>query len=100
MTITDEQMDHLAKLAALHLPPEEKEKLGKQVSTIIDFVGQLEQVDVEGIEPLSHPIEGMQTPLYTEQHIYADPQLLLANTTHPIKDGGIVMKSALNNSSN
>lgn len=97
MSIQDEQMDHLAKLAALHLPDEEKARLGKQVSTIIDFVGQLNEVDVEGTEPLSHPIEGMEVPLYTDAKPYPDPEGLLKNTEHPIKNGGIVMKSALNN---
>jgi aspartyl-tRNA(Asn)/glutamyl-tRNA(Gln) amidotransferase subunit C len=57
MSVTNEQLDHLAKLAALRLTEEEKGKLGVQVNNIIDFVGQLDKVDVEGIEPLSHPIE-------------------------------------------
>lgn len=57
MTVSDEQLDHLGKLAALHLTTDEKVRLGKQVSTIIDFVGKLDEVDVEGTEPLSHPIE-------------------------------------------
>ncbi len=57
MTVSDEQLDHLGKLAALRLTTDEKVRLGKQVSTIIDFVGKLDEVDVEGTEPLSHPIE-------------------------------------------
>jgi|GEM_PF-1904974 len=96
MTVTDEQLDHLAKLAALRLTAEEKVKLGKQVNSIIDFVGELQKVDVEGIEPLSHPIEGMTVPLYEKGEVYADPDSLLANTKHQRKDRGIVMKSALN----
>lgn len=57
MSVSDEQLDHLGKLAALRLKQDEKVRLGKQVSTIIDFVGKLEEVDVQGVEPLSHPIE-------------------------------------------
>ena len=95
MTVTDEQLDHLAKLAALRLSPDEKAKLGKQVNTIIDFVGQLQKVDVEGTEPLSHPIEGMKIDLYTEGDVYPDAEGLLANTKHQRKNGGIVMKSAI-----
>ncbi|MBP6910254.1 Asp-tRNA(Asn)/Glu-tRNA(Gln) amidotransferase subunit GatC [Patescibacteria group bacterium] len=97
MTVTDKELDHLAKLAALHLGKEEKATLGKQVNTIIDFVGKLQEVDVEGIEPLARPIEGMKVPLFTEGEVYPDPDALLVNTKHQLKDRGIVMKSAITN---
>lgn len=96
MSVSYEQLDHIAKLAALRLKPEEKERLGKQVSTIIDFVGKLDEVDVKGTEPLSHPIEGMKVELYEKGNTYADPDSLLANTQHQLKERGIVMKSAIN----
>lgn len=95
MTITDSQIDHLSKLAALRLSVEEKPKLGKQVGNIIDFVGELQKVDVEGTEPLSHPIEGSEIELYMEGEPYGDPDSLLSNTKHQLKDRGIVMKSAI-----
>lgn len=98
MTVTDKELDHLAKLAALHLGDAGKATLGKQVNTIIDFVGKLQEVDVEGIEPLSHPIEGMKMSLYTHGEVYPDPDALLANTKHQLKDRGIVMKSAIQES--
>lgn len=47
MSVSDEQLDHLAKLAALHLTPDEKLTIGKQVNSIIEFVGKLSEVDVE-----------------------------------------------------
>ena len=57
MSITQEEIDHLSKLALIHTSDEQKEKLRGQVSTIVEFVSQLDEVDVEGIEPLSSPIE-------------------------------------------
>ena len=95
MSVSDEQLDHIAKLAALRLKPDEKARLGKQVSTIIDFVGKLSEVDVEGVEPLSHPIEGMTVALYEDGVTYDQSDALLANTKHQMKNHGIVMKSAL-----
>jgi 2-polyprenyl-3-methyl-5-hydroxy-6-metoxy-1,4-benzoquinol methylase len=34
--------------------------------------------------------------MYTKGETYADPDGLLANTKHQLKDNGIVMKSAIN----
>lgn len=65
------------------------------MGNIIDFVGELQKVDVEGIEPLSNPIEGIEIELYTEGEPYRDPDSLLNNTKHQLKDRGIVMKSAI-----
>lgn len=95
MSVSDEQLDHIAKLSALRLTPEEKKRLGKQVGTIIDFVGKLSEVDVSDTEPLSHPIEGMTVTLYEEHVVYEDPDSLLSNTKHQLKNHGIVMKSAI-----
>ena len=49
-------LDRLCVLARLSLTPEEKEKLGPQLARIIGYVEQLNEVDVDGIEPMAHAI--------------------------------------------
>lgn len=46
-------IDHIAKLASLPLTDEEKEKFGKQLSSILDYFEKLNQVDTSKVEPTS-----------------------------------------------
>jgi len=51
--LTTDDVLHIAKLAKLKLTGEEVVKFQKQLSSIVDFVDNLKNVDVEGIEPTS-----------------------------------------------
>jgi aspartyl-tRNA(Asn)/glutamyl-tRNA(Gln) amidotransferase subunit C len=55
--LTKEELLHLSKLCAIKLNDEEVGKFLNQLDEILTFVSQLKEVDVEGIEPLAHPIE-------------------------------------------
>ena len=44
---------HVAKLARLTLSPEEEEKFAKQLSQVVEYIGQLAEVNTEGVEPTS-----------------------------------------------
>ncbi len=43
-------------LARLELSEEELELFTRQLSQIIDYVRQLEELDTDGVEPLAHPL--------------------------------------------
>ena len=49
-------IDHMAKLARLHLSDTEKDRLGKQMATIIEYIDHLDQLDTSDVEPTSHAI--------------------------------------------
>ena len=51
MAISKEEVKKIAHLARLGLTEEEIEKYTKQLSSILDYVKQLEEVNTEGIEP-------------------------------------------------
>ncbi|MFN7088458.1 MAG: Asp-tRNA(Asn)/Glu-tRNA(Gln) amidotransferase subunit GatC [Candidatus Paceibacteria bacterium] len=51
--ITEKEIEHLAKLARLGLSLKEKEKLAPEFERILDFVGELSEVDTKDIEPLT-----------------------------------------------
>jgi aspartyl-tRNA(Asn)/glutamyl-tRNA(Gln) amidotransferase subunit C len=54
--ITKEQVEHVAKLARLSLTEEEVELYTKQLSKILDYIDQLNEVDTSGVEPMTQPI--------------------------------------------
>lgn len=54
MAFSKSDLKHVAKLARLSLSEDEAERLGKDLDRIISFVTQLNEIDVQGVEPLSH----------------------------------------------
>ena len=54
MAITRAEVVKIADLARLHLGEEELDAFTAQFQRILDYVEQLKQVDVTGIEPTSH----------------------------------------------
>ena len=48
------QIEQIAELARLSLKPEEKEKLKKDLESILVYVEQLKSVPTDSVEPTSH----------------------------------------------
>ncbi len=57
MKLTAEQIDHIAALARLELSEEEKTAFGRQLSSILEYIDQLGEVDTANVEPMHHSIE-------------------------------------------
>lgn len=55
--IDKSQTEHIAKLANLKLTEGEIEKLSLELSAILDYVEKLKQVNIDGIEPMSHSLD-------------------------------------------
>lgn len=45
---------HIAHLARLAITAEEGEKFSQQLSSILEYVNKLEELDTSGVEPTSH----------------------------------------------
>ncbi len=54
MSLTAENVQWVASLARLELTSAEREAMTAQLSRIVEYVGQLQQLNTEGIEPLAH----------------------------------------------
>jgi aspartyl-tRNA(Asn)/glutamyl-tRNA(Gln) amidotransferase subunit C len=52
--ISKEETEHIAKLARLGLDEDEIKKYQKDLSSILDYIEKLKEVDVEGIKPFTH----------------------------------------------
>jgi aspartyl-tRNA(Asn)/glutamyl-tRNA(Gln) amidotransferase subunit C len=59
MALTIKEVEHVALLARLRLSAGEKEMFSRQLSSILDYIGQLNELDTDDIEPLTHIL-----PLY------------------------------------
>ena len=57
MSITREEVLHVARLARLELTEEEVERFAGQLSAILDAVSKVSELDLSGVPPTSHPLE-------------------------------------------
>lgn len=55
MEITPQLFDHIAHLSRLHFTAEEKEAIRGDMQKMVVFFEQLNQLDVDGVEPLVFP---------------------------------------------
>ena len=53
-TISDETIEYVGILAKLKLSDEEKEQAKKDMGRMLDNIDQLNELDTEGVEPMSH----------------------------------------------
>jgi len=51
MPLSKEEIKHIAKLARLDLTDAELEKYGGQLSDVLNYIDQLKEVEVKGVEP-------------------------------------------------
>ncbi len=56
MAITLDDARWIAHLARLRVSDAELQTMARQLSGILDYVQQLQQVNTDGIEPLAHPL--------------------------------------------
>jgi aspartyl-tRNA(Asn)/glutamyl-tRNA(Gln) amidotransferase subunit C len=89
------EVERIAKLARIGLSPAETAKMSEELGRILEFVEQLQAVDIEGIAPTDQ-VTGLED-VWREDVV--KPSLpreqLLANAPAQ-KDGYIVVKRVLN----
>ena len=54
--ISREEVQHVARLARLHLTDEEAERMREQLDAILAYIDKLRSVDTAGVEPTSHAV--------------------------------------------
>ena len=57
MTISREEVLHVAALARLALTDDEVERLTEELGKIVDAVGIVAELDLEDVPPTSHPLD-------------------------------------------
>jgi aspartyl-tRNA(Asn)/glutamyl-tRNA(Gln) amidotransferase subunit C len=57
MSLTAEQVHWVANLARLELSDAQLAAMTTQLGRILEYVGQLQQLDTDGIEPMAHALD-------------------------------------------
>ncbi len=57
MKITRQEVEHVARLARLELSEREQDVFTDQLSNILTYVEQLNELDTKGVEPTSHVLD-------------------------------------------
>ena len=55
--IDREQVLHVAKLARLRLTDEEVERMSDELSSILEHVERITELDLDGVDPTSHVVD-------------------------------------------
>lgn len=78
--LTDEDILKLARLARLHLQPEEVARFRNEIGAILEYVKQLGDVDTAGLEP-TYQVTGLQNVMRPDTIIDygVTPEQLLKN---------------------
>ncbi len=57
MKVTTAEVERIAGLAKLAFSQAEKEQFTAEFNRMLDFIGKLDELDLEGIEPAAHPLQ-------------------------------------------
>ena len=66
MALTLEEVRRIAGLARLRLTAEEERTFAEQLSAILEHVRLLEELDVSGVEPMTHALAAGEAPALRE----------------------------------
>jgi aspartyl-tRNA(Asn)/glutamyl-tRNA(Gln) amidotransferase subunit C len=65
-TLAPQEVERIARLARLSLTPEERDLFARQLTAVLQYAGQLQEVDTAGVEPTSHPL-ALSAPLRQDE---------------------------------
>jgi aspartyl-tRNA(Asn)/glutamyl-tRNA(Gln) amidotransferase subunit C len=57
MAISRDEVLHVARLARLELGEDELARFAEQLNAILEAVGKVGELDLEGVEPTAHPLD-------------------------------------------
>jgi aspartyl-tRNA(Asn)/glutamyl-tRNA(Gln) amidotransferase subunit C len=63
MSLTRQEVEKIAYLARLSITAQELPVYVASLSSIVEFVAELAQVDTDGVRPMAHPLVGLRQRL-------------------------------------
>lgn len=92
--ISEEQVRHVARLAALMLTDDEVGAMGTQLGAILDYMEALGQVDTTGVPPTFHAIE-VDTNLRADEVVAAQDRELYLSAAPRAEAGAFAVPKVL-----
>ncbi len=88
MSVSKEDVKHIAKLSKLYLTEKELEKYTKDLSNIVTFANELSSIDVEGVRPTAHILDIKNVFREDIREASYDREQILKNA--PTKEAGCI----------
>jgi len=85
LSLTPEQVKHIATLARVGITEEDIERFSHQLSDILDYFERLSQVDTAGVPPTAHTLALHNVMREDEPAPPLSPEEALANA--PLREG-------------
>jgi aspartyl-tRNA(Asn)/glutamyl-tRNA(Gln) amidotransferase subunit C len=86
MSLTRDQIRRVAQLARIALPAQESDIVLERLNRVLGMIDQLQAVDTEGIEPMSHALDVVQ-PLRPDAVTETDQRAGLQAGAPAVEDG-------------
>ena len=93
--ISKEEVKHIAKLARLGLSQEEIEKFQKELSSILDYIEKLKEVDVSEVKPMSHSVRIENVMRSDKEKSEKESSKTLLDSAPETKEGYLKVKQIL-----
>lgn len=96
MKLSKEEVQHIAQLARLGLTDKEIDIYGSQLSQVLDYVEQLQEVDTSGVEPTAQ-VTGLKNVWHADKvtNWEKDEIKKSLEQSPELKDGQIKVKKIL-----
>jgi aspartyl-tRNA(Asn)/glutamyl-tRNA(Gln) amidotransferase subunit C len=95
MSITNEEIKHIAELSRLKLTAEEEKNLGDQLGSILKYIEKLNQVNTENIEPTAQ-VSGLSDVLRSDEvKDWNREEVVTALEQGELEDGQVKVKRVL-----
>lgn len=88
MSVSKEEVKHIANLSRLSLTDEQLEKYTEDLSNIVNFANELSKVDITGVKPTAHILDIKNVFRKDEVSSSYDREEILKNA--PSKAGGCI----------
>jgi aspartyl-tRNA(Asn)/glutamyl-tRNA(Gln) amidotransferase subunit C len=93
VTISREDVLHVASLARLEIPEAEVARVQEELGAILEAVGKVSELDLAGVEPTSHPLDLVNRWAEDEPRPSLPREEALANAPDPA-DGSFRVPAA------
>jgi aspartyl-tRNA(Asn)/glutamyl-tRNA(Gln) amidotransferase subunit C len=85
--ISREQVLHVARLARLRLEEDEIDRMSRELSSVLDHIEKISELELDGVPPTSHVIDVVNALRPDEPRPSLPRDVALANAPEPLEQG-------------
>lgn len=93
--LSTQDVADIARFARIGLTPEDTARLEGELNSIIDSLQPIREMDLEGVEPTFHPIEGLVNVFQEDVVKPSLPQEVALQNSTSVEDGAFLIPTIL-----